>query len=168
MLHVKPIRESLSFKQNEKHLLDSRDALCQHYRLNKSDLVKYLIKKESFNLKNPQGTFLWLSKRSSLTNTTYQRKESSSRSLGSPTRHPKITNVYLMHLYRKHMKAVKARESNSNKKNRIDDFVPSNSRLNSRHQLSDDSTEAVISKHVLYDFRQNPHQHWLYSSFCYT
>jgi hypothetical protein len=58
MLHIKPIRESLSFKQNEKHLLDSRDALCQHYRLNKSDLVKYLIKKESFSLKNPQGTFL--------------------------------------------------------------------------------------------------------------
>jgi len=58
MLHIKPIRESLSFKQNEKHLLDSRDALCQHYRLNKSDLVKYLIKKESFNLKNPLGTLL--------------------------------------------------------------------------------------------------------------
>lgn len=57
MNNIKPIRESLSFKRNESHLLDSRDALCQHYRLNKSDLVKYLIKKESFNLKNPQGTF---------------------------------------------------------------------------------------------------------------
>lgn len=58
MNHIKPLRESLSFKRNEIHLLESRDALCKHYRLNKSDLVKYLIKKESFNLKNPLGTVI--------------------------------------------------------------------------------------------------------------
>ncbi len=58
MQTAKPVRESLSFKQNEKHLLDSRDALCKYYCLNKSDLVKYLIRKESFNLKNMQGTLL--------------------------------------------------------------------------------------------------------------
>jgi len=58
MNNIKPIRESLSFKRNESHLLESRDALCKYYRLNKSDLIKYLIKKESFNLKNPLGSII--------------------------------------------------------------------------------------------------------------
>ena len=35
--------------------MEIRDRLCAHYRLNKSDLVKYLIKKEEYNLKNPNG-----------------------------------------------------------------------------------------------------------------
>jgi hypothetical protein len=35
--------------------MDARDRLCEHYRLNKSDLVKYLIKKEEYALKNPNG-----------------------------------------------------------------------------------------------------------------
>ena len=51
-------RESISFKKNEGHILDSRDALCKHYRLGKSDLIKYLIKKESFNLKNINSTII--------------------------------------------------------------------------------------------------------------
>jgi hypothetical protein len=51
----KPIRESLSFKQHEVYLLDTRDSLCQHYKLNKSDLVKFLIKKEHQNLKAPDN-----------------------------------------------------------------------------------------------------------------
>lgn len=58
MTQIKPIRESLSFKQQEKYIVNSRDELCRHYKLNKSDLVKYLIKKESFNLRNPQGTLI--------------------------------------------------------------------------------------------------------------
>lgn len=29
--------------------------LCQHYKLNKSDLVKFLIKKEEYNLRKPEG-----------------------------------------------------------------------------------------------------------------
>jgi len=51
----KPIRESLSFKQHETYLLDTRDSLCKHYKLNKSDLVKFLIKKEHQNLKSPES-----------------------------------------------------------------------------------------------------------------
>lgn len=54
----KPIRESISYKQNEVHIMETRDLLCEHYKLNKSDLFKYLVKKESFNLKNRQSTFL--------------------------------------------------------------------------------------------------------------
>jgi len=54
----KSIRESISYKKNEEHILDSRDELCRHYRLGKSDLVKYLIKKESFNLKNIHRTII--------------------------------------------------------------------------------------------------------------
>ena len=50
--HQKPLRESWSLKQHEKHLLNDRDELCDHYRLNKSDLIKYLIKKDIYNLKN--------------------------------------------------------------------------------------------------------------------
>ena len=54
----KPIRESLSFKQHEIYLLDTRDSLCKHYKLNKSDLVKFLIKKEHQSLKSPD-TYLF-------------------------------------------------------------------------------------------------------------
>ena len=50
--HQKPLRESWSLKQHEKYLLNDRDELCNHYRLNKSDLIKFLIKKDIYNLKN--------------------------------------------------------------------------------------------------------------------
>ena len=50
--HQRPLRESWSLKQHEKYLLNDRDELCDHYRLNKSDLIKYLIKKDIYNLKN--------------------------------------------------------------------------------------------------------------------
>ena len=51
----KPLRESISFKLHEKHIMDTRDKLCEHYRLNKSDLIKYLIKKEELTLRKPDG-----------------------------------------------------------------------------------------------------------------
>ena len=51
----KPLREQVSYKQNEAYLLDVRDRLCTHYKLNKSDLVKYLLKKEDYNLRRPNG-----------------------------------------------------------------------------------------------------------------
>ena len=53
-----PIVESLSFKRNENYVIELRDELCNHYKLNKSDLVKYLIKKESTQVRdrnNPTG-----------------------------------------------------------------------------------------------------------------
>ena len=50
--HQKPLRESWSVKQHEKYIYNDRDELCDHYRLNKSDLIKFLIKKEKYNLKN--------------------------------------------------------------------------------------------------------------------
>ena len=50
--HQRPLRESWSVKQHEKYIYDDRDKLCNHYRLNKSDLIKYLIKKDIYNLKN--------------------------------------------------------------------------------------------------------------------
>jgi len=49
----KPLREQISYKQREAPLLEARDRLCAHYRLNKSDLVKYLIKKEIATLQPP-------------------------------------------------------------------------------------------------------------------
>lgn len=52
---TKPLRDQVSFKQHELYILDIRDRLCAHYRLNKSDLIKYLIKKEEYTLKNPNG-----------------------------------------------------------------------------------------------------------------
>jgi len=52
MQKQKSIRESLSFKKNECHIIESRDLLCEYYKLNKSDLVKYLIKKESHQISN--------------------------------------------------------------------------------------------------------------------
>ena len=54
-IQEKPIRESLSFKQHEAYLLNTRDSLCKHYKLNKSDLIKFLIKKEHQNLKSPES-----------------------------------------------------------------------------------------------------------------
>ena len=51
----KPLRDQVSYKQHEAHIMDARDRLCTHYKLNKSDLVKYLIKKEEFNLRKPNG-----------------------------------------------------------------------------------------------------------------
>jgi len=51
----KPLRDQVSYKQHEAHIMDARDRLCEHYRLNKSDLVKYLIKKEEFFLKKPEA-----------------------------------------------------------------------------------------------------------------
>ena len=51
----KPLRDQVSYKQHEAHIMDARDRLCEHYRLNKSDLVKYLIKKEEYAVKNPNG-----------------------------------------------------------------------------------------------------------------
>ena len=51
----KPLREQISYKQHEAHIITSRDALCAHYRLNKSDLIKYLIKKEALTLRTPTG-----------------------------------------------------------------------------------------------------------------
>jgi hypothetical protein len=59
MTHQKPLRETISFKQNEKHIMDSRDNLCKHYRLNKSDLIKYLIRKEEHFLKKPSGDLIF-------------------------------------------------------------------------------------------------------------
>ena len=51
----RPLRESISFKLHEKHIMDTRDKPCEHYRLNKSDLIKYLIKKEELTLRTPDG-----------------------------------------------------------------------------------------------------------------
>ena len=52
---TRPLRDQISFKQHEHYILEIRDRLCTHYKLNKSDLVKYLIKKEEYCLKNPNG-----------------------------------------------------------------------------------------------------------------
>jgi len=49
------IREQVSFKQQEEHIRDSWNFLCDHYQLNKSDLVKFLIKKEECFLKKPEA-----------------------------------------------------------------------------------------------------------------
>ena len=51
----KPLRDQISYKQNEAHLMEARDRLCAHYKLNKSDMMKYLIKKEDYNLRKPNG-----------------------------------------------------------------------------------------------------------------
>ena len=53
-----PIREQISFKQDENYIREIRDRLCRHYRLNKSDLIKYLIKKEELALKRPDGVLM--------------------------------------------------------------------------------------------------------------
>jgi hypothetical protein len=51
----RPLRVQISYKQHEAHIMESRDRLCAHYRLNKSDLMKYLIKKEELALRRPGG-----------------------------------------------------------------------------------------------------------------
>ena len=50
MLETSRIREIVSYKQHENYIRGIRDQLCSHYRLNKSDLVKYLIRKEEYVL----------------------------------------------------------------------------------------------------------------------
>ena len=55
----KPIRTTLSFKQQERYLLNQRDELCRHYHLDKSNLLKFLIKKEHHALKNTHQTLLY-------------------------------------------------------------------------------------------------------------
>lgn len=47
------IRDQVSFKQREQHIRAAWDTLCTHYNLNKSDLVKFLIKKEEYFLSSP-------------------------------------------------------------------------------------------------------------------
>ena len=49
----------MSFKQDERYLLDVRDELCQHYRLDKSNLLKFLLKKDYHQLKNTHQTLLY-------------------------------------------------------------------------------------------------------------
>jgi len=51
----KPLREMISFKQHEQHIMQKRDVLCAHYRLNKSDLVKFLIRKEELSIRFPNN-----------------------------------------------------------------------------------------------------------------
>ena len=70
----KPLRDQVSYKQHEAHIMDARDRLCAHYKLNKSDLVKYLIKKEEFNLRKPNG----------LLDVQSWRKKSTQRMLSMP------------------------------------------------------------------------------------
>jgi hypothetical protein len=50
---TRPLRDQVSFKQHEHCIMEIRDRLCIHYKLNKSDLIKYLIKKEEYTLKKP-------------------------------------------------------------------------------------------------------------------
>jgi hypothetical protein len=57
MQTIRPTKEQISFKQHETYLQDARDQLCKHYNLNKSDLVKFLIKKEAYILKRPHETW---------------------------------------------------------------------------------------------------------------
>ncbi len=52
------MRESVSFKKHEEHIRITRDRLCKHYRLNKSDLYKYLIRKDSHLLETKHQEFL--------------------------------------------------------------------------------------------------------------
>jgi len=52
------IREQVSFKQHEHYILDIRNKLCSHYRLNKSDLIKYLIQKEEMMLRAKEGILI--------------------------------------------------------------------------------------------------------------
>ena len=52
------MRESVSFKKNEEHIRTSGDKLCKYYKLNKSDLYKYLILKDSHLLEVRRGILL--------------------------------------------------------------------------------------------------------------
>jgi len=53
-----PIREQISYKQHEDYIRSIRDNLCAHYRLNKSDLVKYLIRKEEVQINDSSRVML--------------------------------------------------------------------------------------------------------------
>lgn len=68
-----PIVESLSFKRNEHHIIEYRDQLCDHYKLNKSDLVKYLIKKEVNQIQNRNNPLAIIWKRKFILNTIEQQ-----------------------------------------------------------------------------------------------
>lgn len=57
MVETSKIREIVSYKQHEDYIRDIRDRLCLHYRLNKSDLVKYLIRKEEYALSLNAGIY---------------------------------------------------------------------------------------------------------------
>lgn len=57
MIETSRIREIVSYKQHEDYIRGIRDRLCAHYRLNKSDLVKYLIRKEECALTLNSGTY---------------------------------------------------------------------------------------------------------------
>ena len=52
------LRETISYKQHEKYIIEIRDFLCTHYRLNKSDIHKYLIQKEELFLRAKEGIIL--------------------------------------------------------------------------------------------------------------
>lgn len=52
------IREQISFKLHESYILEIRNKLCSHYRLNKSDLIKYLIQKEEMMLRAKEGILI--------------------------------------------------------------------------------------------------------------
>ena len=51
------MRELVSFKKNEERIRTSRDKLCKYYKLNKSDLYKYLILKDSHLLEVQRREF---------------------------------------------------------------------------------------------------------------
>lgn len=57
MIEDRRIREIVSYKQHEDYIRGIRDRLCEHYRLNKIDLVKCLIRKEEYILKTPESLY---------------------------------------------------------------------------------------------------------------
>jgi hypothetical protein len=54
---IRSTKEQIPFKQHEAYLQDARDQLSKRCHLNKSDLIKFLIKKESCILRQPQETW---------------------------------------------------------------------------------------------------------------
>jgi len=57
------------------------------------------------------------------------------------------------------MKPAKAKKSNTNTTNRIDDLVPNNPRFDAKYQSSDDKIDTDTRNHMLYDTWQKPFQH---------
>ena len=55
------IREQVSFKLREEYIKGIWIKLCEHHKLNKSDLIKFLIKKEEYSLRKPDGLLMSLS-----------------------------------------------------------------------------------------------------------
>jgi len=49
------------------------------------------------------------------------------------------------------MKPVRAKKSNTNQTNQIDDLVPNNPRFDAKYQSSDQKVDADTRKHMLYD-----------------